>query len=177
MNPVQREVLIDRKPAEVLEYLGDIALWPEWTDHFLTRFHLTNEDSFGRGAGARFRVHRKLDRFSWADLTFSEFESRGFIRARGRMGKFNRTRWIVDLELGAASQGTRVHLTVSTAPGLPTDRVMEALTFTRAYHRRKWGKALRRLRSILEDGEGRGRPATISGGSRKPASRTPLRAA
>ena len=36
---------------------------------------------------------------------------------------------------------------------------------------------MRRLRSILEDGEGAGTPATISGGAGKPATGTPLRAA
>jgi polyketide cyclase/dehydrase/lipid transport protein len=177
MNAVQQETIIDRSPAEVLAYVGDIAMWPEWTDHFLTRWHLTNEDSYGRGAGARFHVDRRLDRFGYADLTFHEFETRGFIRARGRMGKFNRTRWIVELELDEASGGTRVRLSVATAPGLPTDRLMEAVTFTKAFHRRRWGKALRRLRSILEDGEERGSSATIAGGARKPATRTPIRAA
>jgi hypothetical protein len=177
VNPVQLETTIDRSPAEVLDYLGDIALWPEWTDHFLQRWHLTSEDSFGRGAGARFHVKRRLDRFGFADLTFHEFETRGFIRARGRMGKFNRTRWIVDVELDPASGGTRVRLTVTTQPGLPTDRLMEAVTLTRGFHRRRWNKALSRLRSILEDDEGRGTAATVSGGARKPATRTPLRAA
>jgi polyketide cyclase/dehydrase/lipid transport protein len=177
MNPVKLETQIDRAPAEVFAYLGDIALWPEWTDHFLQRWHLTREDSFGSGAGARFHVHRRLDRFGFADLTFSDFQTRGFIRARGRMGKFNRTRWIVEIELDEASGGTRVRLSVATAPGLPTDRLMEAATFTRAFHRRRWGKALRRLRSILEDGEDRGQAATIAGGARKPATGTPLRAA
>jgi hypothetical protein len=177
MNPVRHEILIDRPPAEVLDYLGDIALWPEWTDHFLQHWHMTREDTFGSGAGARFRVRRRLDRFGFADLTFAEFQTRGFIRARGRMGKFNRTRWIVEIEIDEASGGTRLRLSVSTAPGLPTDRLMEAVTLTKAFHRRRWGKALRRLRSILEDGDERGTAATISGGARKPATRTPLRAA
>jgi hypothetical protein len=177
MNPVQHEVIIVREPAEVVAYLGDIARWPEWTDHFLSRWHLTREDSYGQGAGARFHVDRRLDRFGYADLTFAEFRSRGFILARGRMGKFNRTRWIVTLDIDPEAGGTRVRLTVETAPGLPTDRLMEAVTFTKAFHRRRWRKALRRLRSILEDDEGRGVPATIAGGARKPANDTPLRAA
>ena len=177
MNPVQHEVVIDSPRADVLAYLGDIAHWPEFTDHFLQRWHLTREDSYGLGAGARFRVRRRLDRFGWADLTFAEFETRGRILARGRSGKFNRTRWIVLVEMVEESGGTRVRLTVQTAPGLPTDRLMEALTFTKAFHRRRWRKALRRLRSILEDGEERGTAATISGGARKAATGSPLRAA
>jgi hypothetical protein len=177
MHPVQHQVVIDRRHADVVAYLGDIANWPEFTDHFLTHWHLTREDSYGGGAGARFRIHRRLDRYSWADLTFAEFSTRGHIFARGRMGKFNRTRWIVRVEADEESSGSRVRMTVETHPGLPTDRLMEAVTFTKAFHRRRWGKALRRLRSVLEDGEERGTRATIAGGARKPATGSPLRAA
>jgi Polyketide cyclase / dehydrase and lipid transport len=176
MNPVRHEAHIDRPRGEVMAYLSDIANWPEFTDHFLKRWHLTREESSGAGAGARFRVHRRLDRFSWADLTFAEVQPR-HILARGRTGKFNRTRWIVEVRVEEEAGGTRVELSVETAPGLPTDRLMEALTFTTAYHRRRWGRALRRLRSILEDGEERGTRATIAGGPRKPATGYPLRAA
>jgi hypothetical protein len=178
MNPVQHEVLIDRPASEVIAYLGDIANWPEFTDHFLTRWHLTSEESYGQGAGARFRMHRKLDRYSWADLTFAEFSSsRGQLLARGRMGKFNRTRWIVRVDVDEEAGGSRVRLSVETEPGLPTDRLMEAVTLTHGFHKRRWAKAMRRLRSILEDDEERGTRASISGGARKPATGTPLRAA
>ena len=157
MNPVQHEVHIDRPASEVIAYLGDIANWPEFTDHFLAHWHLTREDSYGEGAGARFRMRRRLDRFGFADLTFAEFSaSRGHILARGRSGKFNRTRWIVRLALDEEAGGSRVRLTVETLPGLPTDRLMDAVTMTHGFHRRRWAKALRRLRSILEDGEERG---------------------
>jgi Polyketide cyclase / dehydrase and lipid transport len=176
MNPVRHETHIDRPRAEVIAYLADIANWPEFTDHFLIRWHLTREESYGAGAGARFRLHRRLDRFSWADLTLAQVEPR-YILARGRLGKFNRSRWVVELHVEDAGGGAQVELSVATAPGLPTDRLMEALTFTTAFHRRRWGKALRRLRSILEDGEERGTRATISGGARKPATGTPLRVA
>jgi hypothetical protein len=175
MNPVSLDAAIDRPVAEVVTYLADIAHWPEFTDHFLHHWHLTREDSFGRGAGARFRVHRRLDRFSWADLTLAEITPRGRILARGRMGKFNRIRWIVLVECEEDAGGTRASFTVETHPVLPTDRLMEALTFTKAFHRRRWGKALRRLRAILEDGEERGTAATISGGARKPATGAPIR--
>lgn len=176
MHPVRHEAHIDRPLAEVMAYLADIANWPEFTDHFLMHWHLTREESLGAGAGARFRVHRRLDRYSWADLTFAEVEPR-HILARGRMGKFNRTRWVVELNVEDAARGANVELSVATAPGLPTDRLMEALTFTTAFHRRRWGKALRRLRSILEDDEERGTRASISGGARKPATGSPLQAA
>ena len=54
-------------------------------------------------------------------------------------------------------------------PRLPSDRIMEAIG--RRWFKRNQGKALKRLRSILEEGRGRGARATIAaGGPRKPAS-------
>jgi hypothetical protein len=53
-------------------------------------------------------------------------------------------------------------MTTETEPALLSDRLMEALG-TRRWYRRKAGRAMRRLRSILEEGEERGRRATIAG--------------
>ena len=49
-------VSIAKPREEVFEYLADIANHAEYTDHYLTDWHLTREQSYGRGAGARFRV-------------------------------------------------------------------------------------------------------------------------
>lgn len=48
-------------------------------------------------------------------------------------------------------------------PALLTDRLLEKLG-VRSWLKRKNRKALRRLRSILEEGEGRGKRATIAEG-------------
>jgi hypothetical protein len=81
----------------------------------------------------------------------------------GRGGKFNRTRLRSVFELEPGTGGTtRVSLTVETRPGNLGDRLMESLGF-RGWLKRKSSKALKRLRSILEDGEGRGPRATIAG--------------
>jgi hypothetical protein len=55
-----------------------------------------------------------------------------------------------------------VELTTETQPALRSDRLMEALG-ARSWLRHQNRKALRRLRSILEDGEQRGTRATIAG--------------
>ena len=57
---------------------------------------------------------------------------------------------------------TRVELTIETVPATPTDRLME-LFGARAWTRRQHRRALRRLRSILEEGSHRGARATIAG--------------
>jgi uncharacterized protein YndB with AHSA1/START domain len=171
LDPVTSTVTIDRAPVEVYDYLFDVANHAEFTDHYLKDFRLTREDSLGVGAGARFRVDAPLNRFSWADTTVAEAERPRRIVQRGRTGKFNRIRLVatyaIEPNVGGSS---RVSLTTETeTPRLPSDKIMEAIA--RGWFKRNQRKALRRLRSILEDDEQRGPRATIAGGgARKPAS-------
>ena len=92
MDPVTAHVLIDRPREEVFEYLADIANHPEFSDHYLKEWRLTRVESFGRGAGARFKIDAPLDRFGWGDMTFIEVERPHRIVAAGRAGKFNRNK-------------------------------------------------------------------------------------
>jgi uncharacterized protein YndB with AHSA1/START domain len=170
VDPVSSEITIARPRDEVFEYLADMANHPEFTDHYLVDWHLTREDSYGEGAGARFRVKAPLSRFGYADSTFTEVEAPRRIVERGRSGKYNRTLTRGVYELEEASPGhTRVRFTLETKPKLLSDRMMESLG-ARGWFKRKNGKALRRLRAILEDGVERGQRATVAGGARKPAS-------
>jgi len=166
---------IERPREEVFAYLADIANLPEFTDHFLSNFHLTREDSYGKGAGLRFRVRQRFNRFSTGDLSFYDVDPPARILARGRTGKYNRVRWLASWQLEEDGPGsTRVEFALATQPALPSDRLSEALGFA-ARNRRGWGRALKRLRAILEDGRQRGARATIAGGPRKPATGSPIR--
>jgi uncharacterized membrane protein len=169
LDPVTSTVTIDRPAAEVYDYLFDVANHAEFTDHYLKDFRLTREDSLGVGAGARFRVDAPLNRFSWADITVAEAERPRRIVQRGRTGKFNRIRLVSSYAIEPSAGSTRVSLTTETeSPRLISDKIMELLA--RGWFKRKQGKALRRLRAILEEGEQRGARATVAGGPRKPAS-------
>jgi hypothetical protein len=85
------------------------------------------------------------------------------IVAVGRGGKFNRVKTFASWTLEPASGGgTRLEFVFETEPPLPTDRLIESLGFRR-WFKRKSNRALRRLRGILEEGEGRGRRATVAG--------------
>jgi uncharacterized membrane protein len=171
LDPVTSTVTIDRPAAEVYDYLYDVANHAEFTDHYLKDFRLTREDSLGVGAGARFRVDAPLNRFSWADTTVAEAERPRRIVQRGRTGKFNRIRLVSSYAIEPVAGGSsRVSLTTETeTPRLPSDKLMEL--FAKRWFKRKQGKALKRLRSILEEDEERGARATIAGGGpRKPAS-------
>src|SRR5436305_1096509 len=74
MDPVSVSVTIARPREEVFEYLADVANHAEFCDHYLVDWRLTREDSYGRGAGARFRVKVPMNRFPWADVVFAEVE-------------------------------------------------------------------------------------------------------
>jgi uncharacterized membrane protein len=170
LDPISSTVTIDRPAGEIYEYLYDVANHAEFTDHYLKDFRLTREDSLGVGAGARFRVDAPLNRFSWADITIVETTPRKIVQ-RGRTGKFNRIRLMSTYQLeGHGGGSTKVTLTTETeTPKLPSDKLMEAIA--RRWFKRNQRKALRRLRSILEEGERRGARATVAnGGPRKPAS-------
>lgn len=153
---------ISRPREEVFEYLVDIANHAEFTDHYLVDWHLTRDDSRGAGAGARFRVKAPLSRFSWADMTFSEVRPPFRIVEHGRGGKFNRVRMLGTYTLSPGPGGTtRVQYSLETEPPLLSDRLME--TFGgRAWIRRKLAKAMRRLKTILEEDRGRGHRASMA---------------
>jgi uncharacterized protein YndB with AHSA1/START domain len=162
VDPVELTINIDRPREEVFEYLADIANHPEFTDHYLKDWRLTRIDSYGAGAGARYKMDAPFQRFGWSDLTFIQVEPPRKIVAVGRGGKFNRIKTTASWTLEPASGGTRVYFTFETEPKLPTDRIVESFGF-RGWWRRKSNKALRRLRSILEDNERRGKRATVAG--------------
>jgi uncharacterized protein YndB with AHSA1/START domain len=162
MDPLTVTTTIARPREEVFAYLLDIANHPEFTDHYLVDWRLTREDSVGRGAGARYQVKRRLNRFGHADVTITEIDAPWRIVTQGRGGKYNRTRLLGVYELQEDHGGTRVEFTVTTEPEKASDRFMESLG-VRGWYKRKTTKALRRLRTILEDGEGRGQRATVAG--------------
>jgi uncharacterized protein YndB with AHSA1/START domain len=152
MGPVTVSILIDAPREQVFDYLQDIANHPQFTDHYLVDWHLTRIDSVGLGAGARFRVKAPRDRFGWGDVTFVEVERPHRIVEAGRTGKTNRIRTLGVYELAQGTgDGTRVRFTLETQPATLSDRIMESLG-ARRWTKRKNTRAMRRLRSILEDG-------------------------
>jgi uncharacterized protein YndB with AHSA1/START domain len=164
VDPFTVSVAIARPREEVFEYLGDMANHAEFTDHYLVDWHLTRLESYGKGAGARFRIKAPGNRFGWADSTFVEFEPPFRIVESGRGGKYNRTAIWGEYRVTPLATGvTRVEFTNETQPTTLADRLMESFG-ARTWLRRKNRKALRRLRAILEDGEQRGRRATVAAG-------------
>jgi uncharacterized protein YndB with AHSA1/START domain len=162
VQPVTASITIARPREEVFAYLADIANHPEFSDHYLKDWRLTRVDSFGQGAGARYKLDAPFQRFGWADVTFTEVQAPYRIVGIGRYGKFNRNRTYTEWTLHPSGGGTRVDVMTETEPALATDRFVEAFGL-RGWFRRNTGKALRRLRSILEEDGDRGARATVAG--------------
>lgn len=163
MASVTTSVMIDAPRTQIFDYLQDIANHPEFTDHYLVDWHLTREDSVGRGAGARFRITAPGNRFSWGDVTFVEVEAPRRIVEVGRSGKGNRIRTFGVYELSEGVHGsTKVQFTLQTESKVLSDKIAEALG-GRAWIKRKNAKALRRLRDVIERGVSSGRRVTVAG--------------
>ncbi len=164
MDPVTVSTIISAPREQVFDYLQDIANHSEFTDHFIVDWHLTRIDSVGRGAGARFRVKAPGNRFSWGDTTFIEVQRPHRIVEAGRTGKNNRIRTLGVYDLATAASGTtRVRFTLQTMPATLSDKLLESLG-ARGWLKRKNGRAMRRLRSIIERGEDRGSRVTVAAG-------------
>jgi uncharacterized protein YndB with AHSA1/START domain len=164
VDPVTVSIVVSAPRERVFDYLQDVANHAEFTDHYLVDWHLTRIDSVGLGAGARFRVKVPGVRFSWAEVTLVEVDRPQRIVEAGRTGKYNRIRTLGVYELQPAPLGaTRVQFTLMTFPATLSDRVIESLG-VRRWNRRKSGRAMRRLRAILEQGEDRGRRVTVAAG-------------
>jgi hypothetical protein len=157
---VSTNIALPREP--IFEYLADIANHAEFTDHYLVDWRLTRVETYGVGAGARFRIKAPLNRFAWADMTIAELQPPFRIVERGRGGKFNRIKMLGTYEIFEGHGGvSRVDYTYETDAHVPSDLIPEILG-GRAWTKRKARKALARLRAILEEDRRRGRRPTVA---------------
>ncbi len=175
MDPVSVSAIVSRPPEVVFDYLADIANHPEFCDHWLVDWRLTREDSYGQGAGARFKLRQRLNRFPWMDATFAEVQPPRRILVVGRAGKLGRIKVVSEWTLQPAHGGTRVSFSTESVPVTPAEKLLETLWGTRGMTKRRAKRALQRLGAILEEDRERGQRATIAGGARKPATGAPLR--
>jgi uncharacterized protein YndB with AHSA1/START domain len=165
MGPIRAETEIDVPRERVFETIGDLALRPSFTDHFLTDFHLTRLESTGVGAGARFRVKAPL-RSVWMDTTIIELDEPFRIVERGQGGRANRipnhTVWELTEGPGSLTTVVMSHWTEPTA----LDRGLELLSAGSVWQERGWREALKRLRDGLESDSWDGNRIAVAGGNR-----------
>lgn len=153
---------LDLPREEVFEYLADIGNHAEFWDHYWVDWHLLRVNTYGLGAGARFRIRAPFNRFSWGDMTIAELSAPFRILTQGRSGKFNRIRTlgIYTLSVGPG-ETTRVEYAFETEPPLLSDKLMEALGGG-FWMRRQIRRVIRRLRIVLDEGRDVGRRPTVA---------------
>jgi len=151
MRPLSAKISIDSPREHAFAFISDLANRPAFTDHFITEYHLERIPSAGVGAAARFRVGPPATRL-WMETVIEGLEPPHRISEHGRAGRLDRipvfTAW--ELLAGPGST-TQVSLTFWTEATHPLDRLRERLG-ARRWYRRRWSRALRRLKQALEAG-------------------------
>lgn len=163
MRSAKAQLTIDRPIEEVYDYLLDIGSRPEFAPTIFRDFRLARVESKGVGAGARYRLHRKL-RDRYAGTTITEAVPGERILEEGSTGRGGRVPMAIEYVLEELPGGaTKVEWTIETYPLNPADRIRE-FRF-RSQTRRKMPASLRRLRSILEKtpGVAPGERTTVAG--------------
>lgn len=165
MRPLSATITIDAPREPVFEALVDLALRPAFMSDLIADYRLERVESRGVGAAARFRL-RESGR--WMDTVIDAAERPYLIREAGRGGRLNRvpvfTVW--ELAEGPSPEGCEVTVTFWTEPDHPVDRARELLGSSRHF-RVGWGRALARLRELIEAG-GPIERVEIAGGDRIP---------
>lgn len=163
MRSAQARITIDRPPEEIYEYLLDIGSRTEFAPDLFREFHLTRVEPKGVGAGARYRLHRKL-RDRRAGSTITQAVSGQRILEEGSTGRGGRVGMAIEFLLEEQSGGaTKVTWILETYPLNPTDRLREF--GERRQIQRRMKRGIKRLRGILEGAPGavRGDRPTVAG--------------
>lgn len=166
MGPISLKTSIGAPRERVFDEVCDLSRRPAWTDHFVSGFHLERVDPSGPGAAARFRVGAPGG-ITFMETVIDETERTHLIGERGRGGRWDRVPIRAAWELhGGEGSPTELTLTFWTEPSHRLDRIRQL----RAGHwwKRRWRRALRRLRDQLESAEPPAAPVGVGGGDRLP---------
>jgi hypothetical protein len=144
MGPVSATIPIDVPRERVHPLLADLAIRPAFTDHFIDEFRLERLASVGVGAAARFRIR---DRGLWIETVIEESSPPHLLVERGAGGRLDRmhvhTLW--ELVEAPAPSGCEVTVTFVIETTGPFDR-----PGPEHWYRRRWARALARLRDLAE---------------------------
>jgi Activator of Hsp90 ATPase homolog 1-like protein len=149
VGPISLTIAVDAPRERVFDFICDLGVRPAWTDHLAREYRLERLPPSGVGAAARFRVDAPAG-VRYMETVIAEAERPYRVVEHGRGGRLDRIpmRAVWELREGPT---TTVVLTFWTAPASPIDRVRE-IGHTR-WWRRRWSRALRRMRDLLESGE------------------------
>lgn len=166
MGPVSAEITIDAPRERVFDFICDLGRRPGWIDHFGSDYRLERLEPVGVGAAARYRAGAPggLDRL---DTVIARAQRPHRIDEHGRGGRSNRigVRTVWELEGGEGSP-TEVRVSFWTEPPTFLHRIRELRA--PGWWRRRWERALRRLRDQLESPELAAEPVALAGADRQP---------
>jgi len=164
MGPISLTTSIDAPREQVFDFICDLAVRPAWIDHFAEDYRVERIPAQGQGAAARFRVDAPGG-IRYMETVIAEVDRPYRIVENGRGGRLDHIpiRAVWELREGPT---TEVTLTFWTHPPTTFDRLRE---FGRGgwWHRR-WAKALRRMRELIESGEGSIPRGEVAGGNPQP---------
>jgi uncharacterized protein YndB with AHSA1/START domain len=148
VGPISLTISIDAPRERIFDFICDLGTRESWIDHFASGYRLERIAAQGRGAGARFRVDAPAG-VRYMETVIAETDRPFRIVEHGRGGRLDhipiRTVW--ELEEGPT---TTVTLTFWTTPPTAADRFREI--GRSRWWRRRWSRALRRMRERIESG-------------------------
>jgi uncharacterized protein YndB with AHSA1/START domain len=146
VGPIAVTTSIDAPRERIFDFLCDLAARPSWIDHFASEYRVQRIPASGRGAAARFRVDGPAG-IRYMETVIAEADRPHRVVEHGRGGRLDRTsmRLVWELETGPI---TTVRLTFWTTPPSFFDRIREL--GRERWWRRRWSKALARMRDLIE---------------------------
>jgi hypothetical protein len=161
MGPISLTTQVDASREQAFDFICDLSRRYAWIDHFASDYHLERINAVGVGAAARFRVGAPAG-LEYMETVIAEVERPSRIVEKGQGGHLNRipinTVWELSEGPGAV---TTITLTFWSEPGFHFDRLRE---FGRSgWWSRRWGRALRRLRDVIEAGGEGIEPIRVAG--------------
>jgi uncharacterized protein YndB with AHSA1/START domain len=148
VGPLTVTTSIDAPRERVFDFICDLGARPSWIDHFADEYRVARIPAIGRGAAARFRVKAPAG-VRYMETVIAEADRPYRVVEHARGGRLDRVtmRLVWELEAGPT---TTVTLTFWTAPPSIFDRIREL--GRERWWRRRWTKALSRMRELIESG-------------------------
>jgi uncharacterized protein YndB with AHSA1/START domain len=164
VGPITITTSIDAPREQIFDFISDLAIRPSWIDHFASDYRVQRIPASGRGAAARFRVDAPAG-VRYMETVIAEADRPHRIVEHARGGRLDRVpmRLVWELEAGPT---TNLTLTFWTSSPSLFDRIRE--TGRERWWRRRWTKALTRMRDLIESG-GTVPRVEIAGGDRVPS--------
>ena len=164
MGPITVTTSIDAPRERIFDFICDLATRPSWVDHFASDYRVERIPASGRGAAARFRVDAPAG-VRYMETVIAEADRPHQVVEHARGGRLDHIAMHLVWELEAGPT-TTVRLTFWTVPPSIFDRIRE--TGRERWWRRRWAKALTRMRDLIESGAQVPR-VEIAGGDRVPS--------